>query len=33
MEGNVVGVGEDESGGGGGEFERSDGRIKVEAED
>ena len=33
MEGDVVAVGEDESGGRGGEFKRGDGRVKLEAED
>ena len=33
VEGDVVGVGEHESGGRGGKFERGDGRVKVEAED
>jgi hypothetical protein len=32
VEGYVVGVGEHESGGRGGKFERGDGRVKLEAE-
>ena len=33
VEGDVVGVGEHESGGRGGKFERGDGRVKVKVED